>query len=184
MGIPRALAVTAFAVASFCFVARTAEAAPGATAGKEDMLIGYVDIQRALIEVNEGKRAKDQLKGQFEIKQKELTQREEELKKLKDAIDKESVVKVDEATEKKKAEFQTKLMELQQKFMKEQKELQEAEAKLTTAITEKMRKVIGEIGEASGYTLILESSGTRMLFAKPHLDLTNEVIRKYNAKYK
>lgn len=183
MVIPRALAVTAFAVASVCFVAHAAEAAPAA-AGKEDMLIGYVDIQRALIEVNEGKRAKDQLKAQFEVKQKELSQKEAELKKLKDAIDKESVVKVDEATEKKKAEFQTKLMELQQKFMKEQKELQEAEATLTTAITEKMRKVIGEIGEQSGYTLILESSGTRMLYAKPHLDLTNELIRKYNAKHK
>ena len=37
---------------------------------------------------------------------------------------------------------------------------------------------------ASVHTLILEVAESRLLFAKPHLDLTNEVIRKYNGKYK
>jgi outer membrane protein len=177
MGISRMFLVYAFVAAGACFAAQNASA-------KDDLLIGYVEISRALVEVNEGKRAKDQLKAQFEKKQKELSDREAKLKKLKDDIDKESIVKVDEATQKKKDEFQAQLVELQQIFMKEQKELQEAELKLTSGITDKMRKIIAEIGEQGGYTLILESSGTRMLFAKPHLDLTNEVIRKYNAKYK
>jgi Skp family chaperone for outer membrane proteins len=47
-----------------------------------------------------------------------------------------------------------------------------------------MRGVIKEIGEQGGYTLILEVQDARLLYAKPHLDLTNEVIRKYNGKYK
>jgi len=185
MSNPRVRALSAFALAGACLLAHAANAAqPNAAGDKDDMLIGYVDIQRALLEVNEGKRAKDQLKATFDEKQKRLSAQEEELKKLKDAIDKESIVKVDEATQKKKEEFQNKLLALQQTFVKEQKELQEAEAKLTSGITDKMRKIITEIGDGGGYTLILESSGTRMLYAKPHLDLTNEVIRKYNAKYK
>jgi outer membrane protein len=178
----RVLAIATFATAALN-LADMGQTAAAQTAGKE-MLIGYVDIQRAIVEVDEGKRAKEALKATFEKKQKALSEKEAELKKLKDAIDKESIVKDDDATRARKAEFQTKLMELQQVFMKEQKDLQEAEGKQLSAITEKMRKVIVEIGDQGGYTLILESSGTRMLFAKPHLDLTNEVIRKYNSRHK
>lgn len=150
----------------------------------KDLLIGYVNIQRAILEVDEGKRAKNALKSTFEAKQKKLTEREEELKKLKDAIERESVVKDDAATRQRKAEFQNKLLELQQVFLKEQQELQAEEQKQLSAITEKMKKVIQDIGEQGGYTLILEIQDSRLLYAKAHLDLTNEVIRKYNAKHK
>jgi outer membrane protein len=160
---------------------RWASAAKGAS---DDALIGYVNIQRAIVEVEEGKRAKEKLKATFDVKQKALSDKESELKKMKDAIEKESVVKDDAATRQKKAEFQTKLLELQQVFMKEQQELQAEEAKALSGITEKMKKVIQEIGEQGGYTLILEIQDSRLLFAKPHLDLTNEVIRKYNARNK
>ena len=49
-------------------------------------------------------------------------------------------------------------------------------------ITVRSRNEFGP-GSASA-RLILEVSDSRLLFAKPHLDLTNELIRKYNAKYK
>lgn len=157
---------------------KLAQAKPG------EVVIGYVNMQRAILEVDEGKRARDGLRASFEAKKKALTAKEDELKKLKEAIERESVVKNDDSTKAKKTEFQTKLVELQQVFMKEQKELEEAQAKQISALTEKMRKVIAEIGEAGGYTLILEGTEARMLFARPHLDITNEVIRKYNARHK
>lgn len=155
-----------------------------ALAKGEEVLIGYVNIQRAILEVEEGKRAKEVLKSTFEGKQKKLSEREGELKKMKEAIEKESVIKEDAATRQKKVEFQNKLLELQQVFVKEQQELQAAEQKQLSGITEKMRKIIAEIGEQGGYTLILEIQDSRLLYAKPHLDLTNEVIRKYNSRHK
>lgn len=163
--------------------AQLAEAKPG-DAQPSELLIGYVNVQRAILEVEEGKRAKDQLKASFDVKQKELSKREEELKALKDAIDKQSVVKDDAATKAQKTQFQAKLLELQQLFMKEQQALQDAQGKLVADIAVKLRKVVEEIGSQGGYTLILEGTESRLLFARPHLDLTNEVIRKYNARYR
>ncbi|MBK6684425.1 MAG: OmpH family outer membrane protein [Deltaproteobacteria bacterium] len=156
-----------------------------APAQAADPQIGYVSLQRAILEVEEGKRAKDKLKKTFEKKQGELTKKEADLKALKDQIDsKSTVANEDDKTKAQKAEFQNKLMELQQTFMKEQQELQAQEQKELSGITERMRGVIKDIGNAGGYQLILEIQDSRLLFAKPHLDLTNEVIRKYNAKYK
>lgn len=168
--------------ATFIATPKLAEAAPPQKGG--DVVIGYVQMQRAIVEVDEGKRARDQLKSAFDEKQKKLTSREDELKKLKDAIEGQGQSKDDPATRAKKTEFQQKLVELQQIYVKEQQELQEAQAKQVSTIADKMRKVIQEIGEQGGYTLILENTESRLLFARPYLDLTNEVIRKYNAKHK
>lgn len=146
-------------------------------------LIGYVDLQKAIVTVEEGKRAKEALRKTYEEKQKALSDKEEELTNLKAQIERELQIQTPEAQQR-RAQFQSKLMALQQSFMKEQQELQQLEAKQLQAITEKMRTIIADIGREGGYSMILEIQGNRLLFAKDHLNLTNEVIRKYNAKFK
>jgi len=164
------------ALALSFFAASTARA-------QSEPLIGYVDLQKAIVTVEEGKRAKESLRKTYQAKQQALSEKEEELKRLKDRIDSEMQAQTPEA-QSRRAQFQSKLMALQQEFMKEQQELQQLEAQQLQSITEKMRKIIASIGKAGGYSMILEIQGNRLLYAKDHLDLTNEVIRKYNAKFK
>lgn len=158
---------------------------PSASASAAEPLIGYVNLARALLEVDEGRRAMKRIKSTFDKKQKELLEREQELKKMKDKLDAESVVnKSDPANRAKQAEFETKVMELQQLLFKEQQELEKLKQQELSNIREKMQKVIAAYGKSNGYTLILEIQESRLLFAKPHLDLTNEIIRKYNQRHK
>jgi outer membrane protein len=144
--------------------------------------IGYVDLQRALNEVDEGKAAKAQLKKDFDAKQKTLDERQDELKKLKADFDKQSVVMADQAKRDKQGELDRKYMETQQLYMQMQKELAEREQEVTKGIFEKMSKVIGEIAEAEGFTMIFDRTGSGLIYAPVSLDVTNELIRKYNAR--
>ncbi|MCA9556193.1 MAG: OmpH family outer membrane protein [Myxococcales bacterium] len=146
--------------------------------------IGYVNLARALLEVNEGQRAMEKIKKTFDKKQAELLSKESELKKLKDTLDKEIGGKTDPASMAKQAEFEAKVMELQQTLQNEQMELERMKATELKGIKDKMQAIIEEIGKGGGYSIILEIQDSRLLFAKPHLDLTNELIRKYNQKYK
>jgi outer membrane protein len=151
--------------------------------------IGYVDLQRAILAVNEGKRAKAKLQKTFEKKSKKLRQDEEKLLKLRDELKAQLAGQSPEALRDPKMraramEFEKKKAQVQQALMKERQELQALEQKALLKITEKMRKIIRKIGKAGKYSLILESQDARMLYAKPHLDLTNEVIRKYNISHK
>ncbi|MBI2377598.1 MAG: OmpH family outer membrane protein [Deltaproteobacteria bacterium] len=180
----RPVLTLALALAAFAALSAAAPARSLAKPAANESLIGYVNLQRAILEVEEGKRAKSALKETFEKKQKALQDRESELMRLKESIDRESVVKNDDDTKKRFAEFQGKLFELKQVFMKEQQELQEIEQKELAGITKKMREIIQQIGKDGAYTIILEVQDARLLYAQPHLDLTNEVIRKYNAKNK
>lgn len=161
-----------------------ASGAPRAAhAQKGEAILGYVNLQRAILEVEEGKRAAKALKVTFDEKQKKLTEREQGLVKMKEALEREAKPN-DPETPKKVAEFQGKLAELRKVFVDEQTALQEAEQKQLSGIRTRLRDIIEEIGKQGGYTIILEVQDSRLLYAKPHLDLTNEVIRKYNLKHK
>ena len=73
-------------------------------------------------------------------------------------------------------------VDLQQTYLRLQKDLSEKEQQMTAPIFGKMRNVIAKIAERDNFTMIFERSASEsVLWAKPSLDLTNEVIRRYNA---
>jgi outer membrane protein len=45
-----------------------------------------------------------------------------------------------------------------------------------------MATIVREIAEADGFTMVLEK-GAGIVYAPPGLDLTNELIRKYNGRH-
>ena len=47
----------------------------------------------------------------------------------------------------------------------------------------RMADIVREIAQADGFTMVFERSEAGLAWAPPSLDLTNEVIRKYNAKF-
>ncbi len=152
-------------------------------AARADVKLAFVDLKRALNEVDEGKVAKAQLKKEFDLKQKVIDERQEELKKLKADFDKQAVVMNDSAKAAKQAELDRKLMETQQLFVQMQKELSESEAKVTGGIFDKMQQIIREIAESDGFTMVFDREGAGIVYAPVSLDLTNELIRKYNARH-
>jgi len=54
---------------------------------------------------------------------------------------------------------------------------------VTRGIFDKMANIVRDIAEADGFTMVLERTDSGLVFAAPALDLTNELIRKYNAKF-
>jgi outer membrane protein len=147
---------------------------------RAELKIGTVDLQRALEETDEGKKAKAKLKAEFEKKQKELDQRQEDLKKDKAEIDRQGAILKPEALQQKQQALQQKLVQLQETYMRLQKDLQEKEATETQRIFRKMTAIISTIAQNEGFTFVMERN-SGVLYAPPSLDLTNELIRKYNA---
>src|ERR1043166_1501472 len=80
--------------------------------------LAFVDLQRALEETEDGKKAKAKLKSDFDRKQKELDDKQEELKKMKDALDKKASLMKPEALQKESKDFQDRFVELQQTYQR------------------------------------------------------------------
>jgi outer membrane protein len=154
--------------------------APAATRAAETKF-GYVDLQRALEEIDEGKAAKAQLKKDFDEKQKQLDQRTDEVKKLDADFQKQAMVMSPDAKAAKGAEIDRKKVEVQQFFVGLQQDLATREREVTRGLFDKMIALVRELAEAESFTMVLDRN--TVLYAPPSLDVTNELVRKYNARF-
>src|SRR5438270_2824554 len=84
---------------------------------------GYVDLQRALEETDDGKKAKSKLKSDFDRKQKELDVKQDELKKMKEDFDKKQALLKSEAVAKAQKDMQERLVALQETYARLQRDL-------------------------------------------------------------
>jgi len=151
------------------------------TAFAEEVKLGYVDLQRALNETEDGRKAKANLKKVFDAKQKELDEQQEALKKdIEDLNKKRTLLPADKVREK-ESELQDRMQKVQQTYMRHQQDLSAKEQEATAKIFERMSKIITKIAVAENFTMVLDRQQSAVLFAKPHLDLTNDLIRRYNA---
>ncbi len=145
-----------------------------------DLKIGYIDLQQVLESVDEGKKVKKILEKEFSARSKELESAEDELKQMKADLDRQSLMMTDQAKRDKMSEFQTKLREHQQKAQSAQMELVDKQNEYLKPIEAKLSKVIAELGQSAGYTLIIRKEA--LLYAPTSVDITHDVVAAYNAK--
>ena len=146
--------------------------------------IGYVNLQQAVSEVDEGKAAREALKKEFDQKQKMLDDKQNELKRLKEELDKQMVVMSEESKREKAMDFERRVNEMQQVYVQMQKDLSDREREMMKVIFDKMEAVIKEIATAEGYAFVFEQQNAGLIVAPPAGNMTNELVRRYNAKYK
>jgi outer membrane protein len=141
--------------------------------------VAVVDLQRAMTETEDGRRAKRRLKKLFDDRQEELDRRRQELERLSEEA---QAPGLSEETRRDRAEnVQRKALELQQLYVQYQQEIAQKEAELTSSIIRRMETILRRLGQAEGYTLILERQQGGVVFAPTNLDLTDVVIQRYEA---
>ena len=163
--------------ASLTLLAMTAFITPVAHAKEAASRVGFVDFQRALNEVEEGKTAKERLKKEFEDKQRKIEFRKQELSKMLDEVAAKKDLLTESDMRKRQQDYQTKLAELQQTAGTYQQELAQKETALTQSIIEKMKKTVDSIGEEGKFDMVLQNV---VVYGPDVKDLTDELIKAYN----
>jgi len=167
-----------FIVALFLLLALPLSAL-AADAGK----FGSVDIQKVLLMSDAGKQAKEQLGQKAGKYEAEKNSKEEELKKLKVDLEKQGIVLSESARSSKERDYQQRLKEYQRFLKDAQEDLQAKNDEFTGRIVDDIVKVAQEYGRKNGYTAIFVKSET-MIYLNPSADLTDEVLKAFNASRK
>ena len=158
-------------------------AAPIAARAAE-VKVAYVDLQRALLEVEEGRDAKKRLQVMIDKKQKEIDREQEALRKEKEVLDKQASMMSEETRIQKQTELQKKLFELAQRWEKSRQEMAVSEKTELQKIFAKMDPIIAAIAQREGFTMVFEKTDSGLVYAPASLDLTNELVRLYNDRNK
>jgi outer membrane protein len=149
-----------------------------------EVKLGFVDLQKALNLSESGKAAKEKIQKKVKEHEGAIDARQKELKKLKDELEKQALLLSDEARGAKERDYQQRLKEFQRYTKDIQEELQQKDADFTRQILEELFTVIKGIGEKEGYTMIFEQSESSLLYADDKIDLTDKVIKVYDAQAK
>jgi outer membrane protein len=149
----------------------------GKTASAQ-MKMAVVDVQRAVMQTEDGLRAQATLKKLFDSRQQELNKKQTDLQKQKEEIDKQSHVLSQAALQKKVDDWQKQMVELQTTFVEYNKELEKKQKELTDPILERVLGVIKRLAGQDGYDLIVDR--VTVAFARSDLDLTDRVIQVVN----
>ncbi|MET0402742.1 MAG: OmpH family outer membrane protein [Cystobacter sp.] len=146
-----------------------------------EVKMGYVDYQRVMLEVEDGKAAKTRLQKWLESRQKEIDAEQESLRKEKETLDKQASAMSEETRVQKATDLQKKVYDLAQKWEKSRGEASERERKEMEPIIARIDDVIRTIADREGLGMVFEKRDSGLVYALSQYDLTNEVIRSYNS---
>lgn len=149
-----------------------------APAAFAQMKFAVVDVQRAVMETEDGLRAQATLKKLFDKRQKELDTRQERLQRERDDIEKQQRVLSRDALQRRTEEWQRQMMELQGVFVEFNKELQKKQNELTQPILNRVLSVVRQIASQDGYDGVFDRNSVP--YIRSDLDITDRVIQRYN----
>lgn len=143
-----------------------------------------VDMQRVILSVEEGKKARADLEKEIKGKEKDLLKKKEELDKMNKDWREQSPLLSEEAKRKKQQEFQEKFMALRQEEASFQAEIKRKEQMATQKIAISVAEMVNEISEKRGFDMVFETNSAGLLYLKNPVDLTQDVIKAYEQKSK
>ncbi|MEK6607762.1 MAG: OmpH family outer membrane protein [Myxococcota bacterium] len=155
--------------------------AAGTAARAAESKIGYVDLQRVLAETDEGKKAKSALENVFKQKQTEIDKELTKVKREQEEYEKQKTLLQPPARQEKERQLAEKMQSLRELYLKHQEDLSKREAEAMKDIFRRTEKILQKIAAEEGISMILEKTQSSILWAQPALDLTNELVRRYNA---
>lgn len=145
--------------------------------------IGYVDLRRALNSVEDGRFAKNKLKKKKADYQKKLNSAQIALKKAKKQFDARRTILRGAAKKRAQQDLQKKFFKLQKMYSSLTRVLAKEEAIETRKIFKKMEAIIQGIAKENNLILMLERTESSVLYARPGMNFTSELIRRYDKIY-
>ena len=118
---------------------------------------GYVDIQKVVTESLAGKEAMAQLEKEGKILSEELKTDKDDIEKLGEIIDKQSMMLTDDVRREKKKDYLRKQRDFERKVEDSKTEMQIKEAELTNRILMQLIPIVQDYGKNNNYSIITVS---------------------------
>ena len=169
LGLAALLVVTAHGVA-----AQTA--AP--SAATQTMRIGYVNTERILREAAPAVRAQRKIEAEFQKRDQELAKVADQLKRMQDDIEKNSVTMSEGQRRNREREFGELNREFQRKQREFREDLNQRRNEELAQVVEQANRVINQIAEQEKFDLVLQDA----VYRSPRIDITEKVIKALESK--
>ena len=146
--------------------------------------IGFIDMREIMVKSDAGRKAADDFGKLYEKDKAMIQQREGEMRKLKEDLDKQRSVLTETALKEKEAAYQKKFRDYQLLVKDSNEELQTRDQELSKKLVPDILKIINVIGDKEKYTLIIDVGSTSVAYFAKENNLTQKVIEEFNKTFK
>jgi outer membrane protein len=154
-----------------------------AVAGAADVRIAIIDFQRILDTSKAGKAAQETINQEGRQMEAELKAKGEAIEQMKEQLQKDALVMNKETREEKEREFRIQVndfRESQQEFAQKARQLQ---IRAMSKIRNEVDTLAKAFAEEKGFTLMIEKQEAGVIYAPAQIDVTDEIIRRYDAQF-
>lgn len=146
--------------------------------------VAVINMQQAILDCTEGKKAADTLKAKYEAKAAELQKKKQEIDDLTTELKKQEKTLTEDALAEKQKTIDAKTKELTRAGEDANNEFQQLQSAAINTIGNKMLKVIRAYAHEQNFTLVVDNSSPQagILYATPSSDITTEIVRRFDAQ--
>jgi outer membrane protein len=152
----------------------------GSTAAMAAEKIGFINVREIVTTSDAGKKMYDSLKKIFDKDRAILKEKETELAKLKDEIDKQRSVMRPDLLKEKESTLQKKVRDAQLMARDFEEEITKKEQEFVNKILPDVFKIVRSIGEKEKYTMIVDPIALQFPYYTKENDITKRVIDEFN----
>lgn len=148
-----------------------------------NLKIGYVNMNKAINESDEGRRSKNFLESQFKETKKQLDQKKMVIQSKERELS-ESLMLSEAARKEKREEIEQLKRELAQEAKQLQNQMRQDESRHTQKILKDLVSVVKSVALAEDYDAIIEYNIRQTIIYSKHdiTDITDKVILEYNKR--
>jgi len=165
------LCLAALLAAPLASAAQPAASAPA-------MKIGYVNTERILRDAAPAVRAQRKIEAEFQKRDQELARVADQLKKMQDDIEKNSVTMSESQRRNREREFGELNRDFQRKQREFREDLNQRRNEELAQVVEQANRVINQIAAEEKFDLILQDA----VYRSPRIDITDKVIKALESK--
>lgn len=145
--------------------------------------VGTINIQQAIVSTKDGQKAAAELQTRFEPRRKEIEKGQATIQAMQQQFQKLGTVGSDEAKRKIQTDVELKTKSLQRDSEDAQAEFDQEQQKVLNELGGRIMQVINKYATDNGFSMILDisSAQTPVIWASNTLDITNDVIKLYDA---
>lgn len=150
-----------------------------ATTASAELKIGVYDNRKILEALPSVQKEFQKLNAEFEPKQKEITDLQSRLLKLKEDIEKNAAILGASELQSKQLEYQSKRRELQLLAEDTERVFSVRRNEVARTIQSAVDAEVLKVAQEQGYDLILRSG---VLYASPKVDITTQILKRLSEK--
>ena len=139
--------------------------------------LGFVNTERILRDAAPAQRAQKKIEAEFQKRDQELAKIAEQLKRMQDDLDRNSVTMGEAQRRNREREFADLNRDFQRKQREFREDLNQRRNEELAQVVELANRVIRQIAEQEKFDIIFQDA----VFASPRIDITDKVIKALEA---